>query len=611
MAQKEHKSAKETLAPASLGPSRVYKKVIKWLRDRGYYFRVNLESKPTSFHSLYEEHCPKDDPNTPKSIIFPEWFTFLVPAGELRLEACQELLLDEDIFSDFSEEEVAFARPLVIYKSGRATDITDHILGVEHLRGMRHKKMCGGKYELGIAHSPNTLKGHKKAVAETYAYTPERDWFDEKIRHLTFEDVIRIFPEHEAKMMKLIIGRACVGRTGSIHPGTNEPFFHGFRKAGVVVGEPGVGKTLTLNGILDAMRYVGYEVSNMGDFGSRFNQGNVITSHLSYNDDLTEETLERMLSAHSFKSVVTGGTEKVENKGVDAIEVVSNTVILANANTFRSEMVYSLDPGAVSRLAPISTFRLYELEERSEAEGHDLHPGSHIDYLCKQYDTDRLSLYLLVLRDCVDFFLEKCKEERDVHFYSEKLLPYMKIQLHKNAMECFLRMGFLAYAMRTRSGATPWLPELTLESFNDVIEALRFVMIDKRAHKLRDLLKEDWETNHRDPSHPYWAQRKMLITSIDRAFSVYNEQKKVKDVAHATEMSFDVLRLRDGFSMGKKMSYIVRTWESVKGEKGKIYRLAEKLMEKLPESDREVIKDTKLRADVKWIYSSDYDPQNV
>ena len=150
-----------------------------------------------------------------------------------------------------------------------------------------------------------------------------------------------------------------------------------------------------------------------------------------------------MLKAHSFKSVVTGGTEKIENKGTDAIEVVSNTVILANCNDWAPSMVYALDSGAVSRLAPISTHRLFELEEVSEHEGHDVHPGSHIKWLCEEYNTDPMSLYLRVLRDCTDFFLSKCEQTEDVHFYSERLMPYLKIQLHKNALECFISLGFL------------------------------------------------------------------------------------------------------------------------------------------------------------------------
>jgi hypothetical protein len=349
----------------------------------------------------------------------------------------------------------------------------------------------------------------------------------------------------------------------------------------------------------------------MGDFGSRFNQGSVVTSHLAYNDDLTLDSLERMLKAHSFKSVVTGGTEKIENKGVDAIEVVANTVILANCNEWRSEMIYSLDSGAVSRLAPIATYRLFELEEMSEKEGHDIHPGSHIKWLCEQYDTDPMSLFLRVLRDCTDFFLQKCRGAEDVHFYSENLMPYLRIQLHKNAMECFIRFGFLAYAIRQRNLKDDWLPELTMGSISEMINDVRFLMIDKRADSFRSALKTDWENKRREGSHPYWAQRKLLITSVDKAHEVFNTYKADRDVAIATENAFEVLRLRDGFSMGKKMSHIVRIWETIKGERSRIFKLGHDIMDQLSAEDQEALFDNTLRTDTTWIYSPDYDPTLV
>ena len=606
-----HSSAKDTLASDAVGPSRMYKKILAWAENRGYYLRFNYDAKMTSYHSLYEEHNPGKDPMSPKSVKFPEWFQFLVPASEIRLETAQETILDEDVLHEISADEQEFAIPLFVYRSGRSSEITDHVLGVENLKAMRHKKLGGGKYQLGIAYSPATTQGKKDAVRETYAYIPEKEWFSEEIKELDFEDIIRIFPHHEAQMMKLIIGRACVGRTGAIHPGTHELLEHGFRKAGVVIGEPGVGKTLTLNGILNAMKYVGYDVSAMGDFGSRFNQGNVVTSHLAYNDDLTLDSLERMLKAHSFKSVVTGGCEKVEQKGVDAIEVVANTVVLANCNEWAPSMIYGLDSGAVSRLAPISTYRLFELEEMSEKEGHDVHPGSHIDWLCEKHDTDSTSLFLRVLRDCTDFFLQKCSEGTDVHFYSEQLMPYLRIQLHKNALECFIRFGFLAYAIRQRNLKGDWLPELTLNSMADLISHIRFLMIDKRADSFRTALKADWENNHRPDSHPYWAQRKLLITSLDKSHEIFNTYKADRDVSIATEHAFEVLRLRDGFSISKKMSYIVRTWESVKGEKSKIYRLGKQIIDQIPAEDQEVLFDTDLRTDSAWIYDPSYDPTSV
>ena len=604
-----HSSAKDTLV--AIGPSKMYKKIVKWFGERGYHLRFDYNAKLQSFHSLYEEHNPSDDPLTPKSITFPEWFQFLVPASELRLEMAQELILDEDILNDISAEEREFAIPLFVYRSGRSSEITDHVLGLENLKALRHKKMGGGQYHLGIAYTPNTCKGIEKAVQQTYAYTPEKDWFAEPLQELGFEDIIKIFPHHEAQMMKLIIGRACVGRSGSVHPGTNKILEHGFRKAGVVIGEPGVGKTITLNGILNAMKYVGYDVAAMGDFGARFNQGNVITSHLAYNDDLTLDSLERMLKAHSFKSVVTGGTEKVENKGTDAVEVVANTVILANCNEWSPNMIYGLDSGAISRLAPIATYRLFELEEMSEKEGHDIHPGSHIDWLCEKYDTDHMSLYLRVLRDCTDFFLKKCHQEQDVHFCSERLMPYLKIQLHKNALDCFIRLGFLSYAIRQRHLEGDWLPELTLNSMGDLLNHIRFMMIDKRADSFRTALKEDWERKNRPESHPYWAQRKLLITSVDKAYEIFNTYKTDRDVAIATENAFEVLRLRDGFSISKKMAYIVRNWESVKGEKSKIYRLGKQILDQLLESEQKTLMDDNLRTDTAWIYDPSYDPTSV
>lgn len=606
-----HSSAKDTLASDAIGPSRMYKRILAWAENRGYYLRFNYDAKLTGYHSLYEEHNPAKDPTSPKSIKFPTWFQFLVPASEIRLETAQETILDDDVLHEISSDEQEFAVPLFIYRSGRSSDITDHVLGVENLKAMRHKKLGGGKYPLGIAYSPATMQGKKDAVRETYAYIPEKDWFSEELQELGFEDIIRIFPYHEAQMMRLLIGRACVGRTGAVHPATQKIIEHGFRKAGVIIGEPGVGKTLTLNGIINAMKYVGYDVASMGDFGSRFNQGSVVTSHLAYNDDLTLDSLERMLKAHSFKSVVTGGCEKVEQKGIDAIEVVANTVILANCNEWRPEITYNLDSGAISRMAPISTYRLFEIEDMSQKEGHDVHPGSHIEWLCKEYNTDSMSLFLRVLRDCTDFFLKKCSGSEDVHFYSEQLMPYFCIQLHKNALECFIRFGFLAYAIRQRQAQGDWLPELTLNSMSDLINHVRFLMIDKRANSFRNALKADWEDKNRQSSHPYWAQRKLLITSVDKAYEVFNTFKQDRDVAIATENAFEVLRLRDGFSMGRKMSPIVRTWETIKGEKSNIYKLASRVLETLPKEDREILFDNNLRTDVSWVYDSSYDPTSV
>ena len=608
--EKEHDSAFATLTPST--PAEMYNNLTPWLQKKGCILRFDYSAKLQSYHSLYTW----GDPSKIKGISFPNGFSVAMPADEDYLQGIQKAILGIASGQDgdgLTAEEAEFALPLVIYRQGRASDIVDHVLGLQTLKARYHKKVGGGLYEQGIAFKPGTTLGIDTCSSPIFAYVPEKSWFKDEIQELGFEDIVKIFPHYEAQMIKLILGRAVVGRSGSVHPGTKEVIHHGFRKAGVVIGEPGVGKTITLNGVLDAMKYLGYEVTAMGDFGSRFNQGEIITSHLAYNDDLTTEGLKSMLTAHSFKSVVTGGTERVENKGTDAVEVVANTVILANCNEWKPELTYDLDSGAISRLAPIATYRLYELEEMSDEVGHDLHPAAHIRWLCEKYNVEPRTLYIRLLRDCADFFLEKCKGEEgeDVHFYSEALLPYMRVQMHKAALESFLRFMLLAFAIRKRKAKGEWLPELTLNSFEDTYEATRFLMIDKRADRLRTLMKQDWEYNNRPARHPYWAQRKLLITSVDKAWAALQESKSSKDVALSVEMVLDVLRLRDGFNMGKKMPYVVRTWESVKGEVKKIYALADNLVNQLTDEEKAGVFNTSSHCDSNWLYDPDYDPKTV
>jgi hypothetical protein len=598
-----------------LTPAEKYKLFLFWSESRGVYFRFNLDSKLTGFHDMYEQYTPSKHPG-PKSIVYPSWFSFLVPANSITAAEIQGKFLDPTSGSalnlpNLAREVSEFAEALIIYRSGRSSEVTDFILGMETVKARVHRRLGGGKYELGIAYSPDEMKG-TDFRNKTYAYVPELSWFTPELQALKFDDIIKIFPPYEAEMFKLIIGRACVGRTGSVHPGTNKIIEHGFRKAGIVVGEPSVGKSKTLTGIIEAMQYVGYNVSSIGEFGSKFNQGPVIVSHLAYKDDLNLKNLEDMLTAHSFKSIVTGGTEKVENKGVDAVEVVANTVILANCNEIKPELSYELDAGAINRLGLISTYKVFEMEEMSEIEGHDLHPIPHIRWLCEQYNTDPLSLYLRVLRDCTDFFMDKVNSGVDVHFYSESLMPYLRIATHKNALECFIRLAMLCYAIRDQkcNGAN-YIPEINLGTMNKILENTRFIMIDMRANNLRRIMKADWESQSRQLNHPYWAQRKLLLSSIDQSYEAFNTYKNDKDLGLAIESVFSVLRLRDGFSMSKKMQHIVRAWEGIRGESNRIYALAKKLTAQLPQEELDVITNLAVRTDANYLYKPDYDPKKL
>jgi hypothetical protein len=170
----------------------------------------------------------------------------------------------------------------------------------------------------------------------------------------------------------------------------------------------------------------------------------------------------------------------------------------------------------------------------------------------------------------------------------------------------------LSFAIRDQKCKGDYLPELTLGSLATVLEATRFIMIDMRANNLRRNMKANWESKMRDQTHPYWAQRKMLITSVDKAYEIFNNYKSDRDLSLAIESVFTALTLRDGFSMAKKPSHIVRVWEQIRGERRKIYRIANELMGTLtdPEETKSITsKGDRCKAD--YLYLPEYDPARM
>lgn len=594
-------------------PSDLYNQALETFESFGARIVFEHSAKSLGFHTLYKFEALNQVARV-KGLNFPDNFKMLVPADTKFLAQIQKDFLNKPIEEELRE----FSAPLILYQGGRSSDVIDHALALETLKAIQYNRSGCGEYHLGIAYNPGSCLGSQNS--EVRAFVPEIEWFDPKIQHLGFEDIVRIFPPHEAQMMKLVIGRAAVGRTGSVHPCTHKILSHGFRKAAVVVGEPGIGKTLTLNGIIDAMKFLGYSVASMGDFGARFNQGHVVTSHLAFNDDLTLKSLEAMLSAHSFKSVVTGGTEKVESKGVDAVEVVSNTVILANCNEWQPNTIYNLDIGAISRLAPISTYRQFELKKMNATSDHNLHPAEHIPYLADKYSVSERALFCKLIRDCADYFLTFVeKHPSEVHFESERIMPFLRIQMNKNAMDVLLRFAFMAYAIRYERLNTPWLPELTMNSLGEVIEAVRFMSISKDAYKFRSVLKQDWENHNRNYDHYWWSMRKMLVTSVDQAYETYIKTKTTKDVAMTTEEVFKSIRLKDGVSIAGKITYIIRAWEKIRGEVDMIYEDALRVITLLQQShdnpNEDVLdlfdRDLNSTCSSEYLYSSAYDPSKL
>ena len=147
------------------------------------------------------------------------------------------------------------------------------------------------------------VTGKRCAANDPTTWVPARKWFDESLHQVTFQDVFTIFPDAGRELLKLLIGRAMVGPTMQIPHGWDEVLQHGARMAGIVVGEPGAGKsTLFERGLIPALSKIGYITGNFQDISSRFGLADVALSDLAYKDDTTKETLRRLMSSKSAKA---------------------------------------------------------------------------------------------------------------------------------------------------------------------------------------------------------------------------------------------------------------------------------------------------------------------
>lgn len=219
------------------------------------------------------------------------------------------------------------------------------------------------------------------------------------LRDLEMRDIVRIFPPDELKILKLAIGRAMIGRSGSTeYMNPDFVIYSDWRKAVVTVGPPKIGKSTVIEGVMEGLEFLGYKVCSGIDFSERFNLGQSLLSDISIFDDLTQERLIKNLTSNAFKTIVTNGRMTVEDKGKDKEEVRSETTIIGNANDYTSESLYEVDSGAKNRFVALSAHRA-PLGEN---------PWQMAEKIAAELETTKVGIWVRILRECYDEAIKYC-----------------------------------------------------------------------------------------------------------------------------------------------------------------------------------------------------------
>lgn len=241
-------------------------------------------------------------------------------------------------------------------------------------------------------------------TAGAFKVALRRKWFPQ-LANLDPLELLNILPQAEAKMLMLILGRMMVGANGTECLETGK-ISHGFRSYGIIIGEPGIGKSTLITYIRNCILNLGYITTEIAQTDTRFGWGTVATSDLATTDDLTAESQKVLLRNPNIKSIVSNNTLRVEEKGLPGVDVRATSVILACSNSHNYKDYIGLDPGILNRLNQLSCYTVTELEERHGTSIKNCNTYATWEALASRYNTDTNNLAAYLLASSTELFLE-------------------------------------------------------------------------------------------------------------------------------------------------------------------------------------------------------------
>jgi len=366
------------------------------------------------------------------------------------------------------------------------------------------------------------------------SWIPKREWFDASFHEVQAKDILTLFPEAEQEMLMLIFGRLAVGRANALQEGTGELIDHTSRMAAIIVGlDAGLGKSTLFEKYLDAaLSKVGYLKSQLPNSG-RFNWGAAIQSPWTYRDDTTENSLKAILSSDKIKTIVTNGWMAVEEKGVNAIEQPSHSVLILNTNSYNPNLVYELDSGVVDRLKFIATLSRPEILAAPKtltgvsAGSPDARPFAHIPWLAEKLGVSTDAVMLWLMRLAADNFHRIINDKSDPTVNRlEKIVRDTSMKLRRGySKEVNAQILIFFNLMQAMLGRRDrkWLP-LDALPWSEIFSRAQAVLDINPFDQIEEILKQHWIEQDRPILHPYAGLIQLNTKSIEVAAKRWRQE---------------------------------------------------------------------------------------
>lgn len=565
-------------------PTALYLEAVDWLAEQGYLLDMDpFAGSEYFFHRIFKKTNPKSE----KGLEYPEAMQWWRPLYREEIVELEAQFYEEDSGKE-NFEYVDILSP--VFNVDVSSKSKNRLISI-----VKRQLKLEPQYEQtkGITVFDKGMLKEKGAKLERFpkAFIPAEDWFSESLDILQPEDVLTILPKAEQEIYILAIGRAVVGASGITHVATNRYIEHNWRTACVLTGVPGIGKSTLTKYLGDALSTVGYNISSFSTLGKQFGLADIICADLAYADDLNQKTFKEFIDSAIIKQAITGGTIRTEKKFLDEVESKPSALFICNINDFDINATYGADDGVLDRLKILNCNTPTQFDKNCRNQmsdlckkSPDLHPIPHIKWLCNKLNCSQNTLMLKFAQLCAYRFIEHM-EKNNLNTAINKISCQLNVQLHKNYDKVLAMIFQLSYILRRKDNFEDELPDLKPLLLGSAIRATLLVVVDKRTHIIREMIKADWKEKNQPSFHPWTGLKLLDVIGLDNAVRDYDSVAATyadKDMAQCVKTIFSAIRLRHGYNVPANLSQVTRSWEGSKQQFNSLLQLASKIRKNLP-----------------------------
>ncbi|CBA17728.1 putative DNA primase [Acaryochloris phage A-HIS1] len=566
-------------------PQQLYDAGIQALRASGFILVRNPLSEEFMFHDVYVI----SQPEKVEGITYPNTFRVLLPLTETEdLSELQHIIMGR---GSSDEEFFGFWQYLLNPDPSKRKPPYGYVKQLMIADEKRRQKNTAQPVDLGISIDCEV------GTLTPKSWIPKREWFSESLYEIDLDQIFTLWPHAEQELLALVFGRILCGRSNNIHVNKERALVHTARMAACIIGiDPGLGKSTIFNYIKDALSRVGYTQATFRSLTDRFNLAQSVMCHWLYKDDVSPETFKKFLTTEYAKVIVTGGLLRVEQKGVNAVDVYPNAGLIVNSNSYDPRVIYNLDSGSADRmkfLATLSNLELKQLELPGlSANTPDPRPFAHVQYLANAANVSVDALMLWAMRLCADRFMELMNEPNDYSVnHLEERVRYLsnqtKIEMSKDTTGQIL-LWFI-FCMATRKAYQRFRiptercprPDLLKVNIGAMFEASS--EISQNASLMRIFaaeLKADWEAHEYPTKHPYPGMIALSHGSLSTAATRYSRASSLTLANSSHEIfkeSFKAIQLKNGFTFPGDPVYLIQQWNHVYPAVDRLYDLGNEI----------------------------------